>query len=150
MALVLKLWSSSYAQGARSSAGADGLLLLSPQVLNLFRPISLKVLQYRTSPSLRGRPPAQCYHSSGSEEGEAQGRGGWRPFDRLRVVSRVEPQAQAVGELTRRGREGGLRGSNLLTQAGRISPEEPHYLTESRSNLATDAVLCYSFASSGF
>ncbi len=50
---------------------------------------------------------------------EAQGRGGWW-------------QAQAVGELTRRGREGGRRGSDLLTQAGRISPEEPHILPESR------------------
>ncbi len=46
---------------------------------------------------------------------EAQGRGGWW-------------QAQAIGEPTRRGREGGRRGSDLLTQAGRISPEEPHSL----------------------
>ncbi|MEE9143671.1 MAG: hypothetical protein V3U06_02745, partial [Candidatus Binatia bacterium] len=45
---------------------------------------------------------------------EAQGRGGWR-------------QAQAFGELTRRGWEGGRRGSDLLTQAGRFSPEEPHF-----------------------
>ena len=54
------------------------------------------------------------------------------PFDRLRVVSKVEPQAQTVGELTRRRREGGRRGSDLLTQAGRFPPEEPYF---SRKNL---------------
>ncbi len=49
-------------------------------------------------------------------------------------MSKVEPQAQAVGELTRRGREGGRRGSDLLTQAGRFSREEPHLLRERQNS----------------
>ncbi len=67
------------------------------------------------SPTVRPVPREETWRP------EAQGRGGWW-------------QAQAVGELTRRGREGGHRGSNLLTQAGRISPEEPHILTEGLSS----------------
>ncbi len=47
-------------------------------------------------------------------------------------------QSRAVGELTLRDREGGHRGSNLLIQAERISPEEPHFLTESQ--LALDLI----------
>ncbi len=57
--------------------GAGGPLLSGSRWASTFLPpstktvksISLKALQYRTSPSLRSRPPAQCYNLSGSEGG---------------------------------------------------------------------------------
>ena len=80
----------------RSSAGADGPLLLCPQVLKLFVRFPQVALVSDVSLSSEQTLPAQYYDPSGSEGGNpAQGRGGWRSFDRLRVVSKVEPQARA-------------------------------------------------------
>ena len=94
------------------------LYLSAPKALNLLGPFlswcfSVGRLPFFGACPLRGAtidpvPRGETWRP------EAQGRGGWR-------------QARAVGDLTRRGREGGRRGRDLLTQAGRFSPEEPHF-----------------------
>ena len=141
-----KVWCSRYAQGARSSlrraqggeqrrttAGADGPLLLCPQILKLFGPFPSRCFSVGRLPIFGADPlRSATIHPVPREETwrpEAQGRGGWR-------------QARAVGDLTRGDGKVAVRlssrrsrrGSNLLTQTGRISPEEPR-LTESLVDL---------------
>ena len=52
------------------------------------------------------------------------------PFDRLRVVSKVEPQAPAGGIGTLRGWEAALQATGLFSQRGRLSPRESRTMGE--------------------
>jgi len=67
--LVQKVWCSSHAQGARSSAGADGPLLLCPQALKLLGLFPSSCFSVGRLPSFGADPPAQHHNPSCSEGG---------------------------------------------------------------------------------
>ncbi len=106
------MWLQGEAEGTCPSAGADGPLLLCPQLLNLTCPSPLSRFSVGRLPASEQVPSAWGL----------VGLRGWKP-EGLRHRSEEVGAGPDIGRNhPRGGRRGGPQGTGLLTRARRLSP----------------------------